>query len=71
MDGETNGCATFASRRLNRTSRNEVEIESLEVWTLTPSKTVGEAERTETQELLVEENKVTKEGTCPSTRDES
>ena len=55
MGGETNGCATFASRRLTgpMSESNEFEIQGLEVWTLTPCNTIEEAERAEIQQLFV------------------
>lgn len=56
LGGETNSCATFASPRLcgRLTNNTEFEIESLEVWTLTPCNTVEEAETLETRRFFVE-----------------
>jgi len=60
--GETSSCATFANPRLcglPSSKETEFEIESVEVWTLTPCQTVVEAERMEMRRHFVEENVVT------------
>eukprot|EP00934_Nitzschia_sp_Nitz4_P008050 Nitzschia sp. Nitz4//scaffold429_size8240//816//2594//NITZ4_009135-RA/size8240-processed-gene-0.8-mRNA-1//-1//CDS//3329551642//8040//frame0 len=56
--GETNSCATFANPRLCKkaSASNEFTIENLEVWTLTPCRTVEEAAKLEVQKMFVKEN---------------
>lgn len=56
LGGETNSCATFANPRLGdrSSSLNEFDIDTLEVWTVTPSATTAEAEKLEIQRLYIE-----------------
>lgn len=51
MGGETNSCATFDNPRLCQrgTKNNEFDIHAFEVWSLTPCKTLLEAERLDLQ----------------------
>ena len=59
LGGETNSCATFASPRLcgRLTNNTEFEIESIEIWTLTPCETVEDAEIFETRTFFVDSNR--------------
>jgi TLD len=65
MGGETSSCVTFANPRLgNRLlgGANEFDVQSLEVWTMTPCATAQDAEENEIQRQsiqLVEANKNT------------
>lgn len=49
MGGETNACATFNNPRLGErlTNGNEFDVRNLEVWTMTPSTSIDDAERFE------------------------
>lgn len=55
MGGETNSSATFANPRLcgNETGGSEFDIAALEVWTLTPSQSILDAQRLEGKRAMV------------------
>lgn len=57
LNGESNPCATFLNPSLCHSNESEFEIVNLEVWTLTPTLTVEEADKMEMARLFLEANR--------------
>lgn len=57
LNGESNPCATFNNPSLCHSNESGFEIVNLEVWTLTPTLTVEEADKMEMARLFLEANR--------------
>lgn len=59
MGGETNSCATFANPRLGnqKSKESEFDVAKLEVWTLTPAGSIGEAQKLEMHRHFINEQR--------------